>query len=103
MMSNSSGGDPQQPLWCHWVKTCHMLLLGNVVGKNVLHAYQYSSPSTNGMLPSSSSLRVPLEEICPWCSSTRSAYLPWWTGDWTTVSMLSRPSTRSHCDRSPVS
>src|SRR6266571_4181824 len=60
-MSNSSGGDPQQPLWCHWVKTCQVLLLGNVDGKNVLHAYQYSSPSTNGMFPSSSSLREPLD------------------------------------------
>ena len=26
--SNSRGGEPQHPLWCHWVKTCHLFSMG---------------------------------------------------------------------------
>ena len=37
-MSNSIGGEPQQPLWCHWVKTCHELALGYEESNIVLHA-----------------------------------------------------------------
>src|SRR5690349_12763687 len=36
--SNSSGGEPQQPLWCHCVKTCHLFSLGYDASNIVLHA-----------------------------------------------------------------
>src|SRR2546428_508642 len=26
--SNSKGGEPQHPLWCHWVKTCQVFAIG---------------------------------------------------------------------------
>src|SRR6218665_1951534 len=28
LTKNSTGGEPQQPSWCHWVKTCHVFTLG---------------------------------------------------------------------------
>jgi len=74
--SSSTGGEPQQPLWCHWVKTCQAPVgAGKSEGKSVLQAYQRSFPSTslNPESESLSSLRVPFEATSPWCSSARNA------------------------------
>src|SRR5207248_6925491 len=45
--SNSSGGDPVRPLWCHWVKTCQVFGAGKSLANIVLHAYHLSFPSTS--------------------------------------------------------
>src|SRR5205823_12703560 len=72
--SNSSGGDPVRPLWCHWVKTCQVFGAGKSLANIVLHAYHLSFPSTSLYCADefSTSLRVPLLAKSPWWSSVLS-------------------------------